>query len=392
MRRYSANYIFTNIGEPIRNGIVGVGDGGRIVEIIDPLGDAVELESTEFYNGVIVPGFINTHCHTELSHFKGKTIPGTGLSGFVQQIRNLRIANSDDPEKHIEVAIDEMLRNGTVAVADICNTSDSFFPKLNTTIRFVNLIEVLGLDSENAEIVFDRARFLKNFADFKSGDHTELTPHSTYTLSEQLWNMLGKELLNNSLASVHFAESKQEADFTMRKEGDLEQTFRSWGLPVEKAPTGTPVAILKKFIPNSIRLLLVHNTFLTRSEAENLKEHFPNLFFVLCPISNLYIENALPEISMLKELGLAITLGTDSLTSSNTLSILDQIITIQNNYPDIPFADTLKWATVNGARALGFEKELGTIEIGKSPGLNLISPFDFTEMKPRKDSRLKKLI
>lgn len=392
MRRYSANYVYTVTGDVIRNGIVGVDEDGKIVEIIDPHGEPLELSSTEFHNGVIVPGFINTHCHTELSHFRKKTSPGAGLSGFVEQIRNLRIDNKEEPQKAIDIAISEMYQQGVVAVADICNTSDSFYSKQRSTIRFVNLIEVLGLDSGIAEFIMERARFLKSFPDFKTGDFACITPHSTYTLSKTLWELAVKEMDENNIISIHYAESKQEEELTEKRTGALAQAFSSWGLTIEATPKGKPLDIVKSYLPSRGKVLFVHNTFLTKADAENLILNFPNAHFSFCPSSNLFIENTLPDVEMFFKLNASITLGTDSLASSPTLSILDQMKIIIKNFPSIPFSHILKWATQNGALALGFEKQLGSIEFGKSPGLNLIAPFDFNESKPTATSKVRKLI
>ena len=367
-------------------------DDGTIAEIIDPLGETTELASTEFHNGIIVPGFVNTHCHTELSHFKGKFSPGTGLWGFVEQVRNLRLENSELPEVKIEESIAEMYRQGTVAAADICNTSDSFFAKQNSPIRFVNLVEVLGLDSEKADLILDRATFLAKFHEFKPGDSAQLTPHSTYTLSEKLWEKLANQLEEKQLISIHFAESKAEAEFTENRKGKLADTFQSWGLPINSNPLGNQVEIVKKYIPPNSRVLFVHNTFLTKADVLALKECFKNAFFSFCPESNLFIENTLPDVLMLIETGIPLTLGTDSLASSSNLSILQQMLIIQQQFPSIPFAEFLTWATLNGAKALSIDGELGSIEMNKKPGLNLISPFDFKNMRLLPNSKAKRLV
>lgn len=392
MRRFSANYIFPVTGRPIRNGIVEVDNTGKVVEIIDPKGEPIETSSTEFHNGVIVPGFVNAHCHTELSHFKGKLQPETGLSGFVEQVRNLRIENSVEPESAIKKGIEEMSRQGIVAVADICNTSDSFFAKQNSSIRFVNLIEILGLDESKAEMILEHGKMLKEIPDFKVGDCAYLTPHSTYTLSQKLWSLLANELKESQIISIHLGESQMERELTEKKEGKLADTFRSWGFSAESIPVGTPVDIVQKNIPNDKKVLFVHNTFLKKDEVVRLKQQYRDASFVLCPASNLFIEKALPDVEMLVKTGINISLGTDSLASSSSLSILDQINLIIKYFPQFPFGQILEWATINGAMALGMEQELGSIEVSKIPGLSLIYPFDFENMQPFNHSKVKRLI
>jgi cytosine/adenosine deaminase-related metal-dependent hydrolase len=392
MRRFSANYLFTNIGKPIRNGIVGVDDNGAVVEVFDPDGDSYELANTEFHNGVIVPGFVNAHCHTELSHLGGKIAQGKGLAGFVEQIRNHRLSFEKPDSECIQKAIDEMYRQGVVAVADICNGADSFSAKINSPIRFANLIELLGLDSQKASFILENGIQLKLSSNIKSGDSIGITPHSVYSLSEKLWELITHELKNSSVVSIHFAESKDERELTENSKGELFKKFIDWGFDIDSIPKGNPVDIVKSYLPKKTNVLFIHNTYIKQDEADELAKHFPNAFFVLCPESNQHIESALPNIEMLIKLGVNIALGTDSLASSSSLSVFNQLKIISQHSPKIPFQLLLLWATLNGAKALGFDKALGSIEIGKIPGLNLISPFDFENMQTRADSRIRKLV
>jgi cytosine/adenosine deaminase-related metal-dependent hydrolase len=392
MRRFSANYIHTVAGNPIRNGVVGVDEEGIIVEIIDHKGIEKEYAHTEFRNGIIVPGFVNAHCHTELSHLNKKVEPNTGLAGFVDQIRSHRLSGNQPNDKFIENAIIEMHRAGIVAVADICNTTESFYAKQNTRIHFINLIEVLGLEGEKALWITNKALATKLIADETLGTNNHLTPHSVYSLSSELLDMLSNEISNNYIVSIHFAESPDEEKFTVQRAGGLAENYASWGLSTQNAPNENPVAIVKKYLPRQAHTLFVHNTYLNNQQANELAQHFPNAYFVLCPASNIYIENALPDIPILTKTSVPIALGTDSLASSPTLSIFDQMQIITQHFPSIPFTEILKWGTMNGAKAIGLDDTLGTIELGKSPGLNLITPFDFSNNKPLPNSRVVKLI
>ena len=392
MRRFSANYIYTNTGLPIKNGVIGVNDDGTIVEIIDHKGQEKEYAHTEFRNGIIVPGFINAHSHTELSMLKGKINPKTGLADFVNQIRNFRLQNADVDKSIIAGALSEVHRSGTVAIADICNTTDSLSAKQHSFARFVNFVEVLGLDNEKAQHIMDRALAIQEDFNQLNGSKTFLSPHSVYALSTQLWEQLAQNLTSNDIVSIHFAESRDEEQFTLSQSGAIAKNYSNWGLNALHAPKGLPIDIVKKYLPKEAKILFVHNTFLSRKQAHELNNHFTNAFFVLCPTSNFYIENTLPNIPMFSELQLSIALGTDSLASSHTLSIFEQIRLILSAYSEISFAEVLRWATINGAIALGFDSHFGTIELGKSPGLNLITPFDFKNGTINDDSRVIRLL
>lgn len=391
MRRVSANYIYTNVGEPIRNGVVGTDDSGIIKEIIDHKGKEKEYAHTEFRNGIIVPGFVNCHCHLELSHLRNRISKNLGLAGFVNQIRHHRLTGETVNDADLADAMDSIIKSGTVAVADICNTTDSFLAKQNARIHFVNLIEVLGIEGDKAQWIIDKARATKLIADETLGANNHLTPHSVYTLSTPLLEMLSNEIATNAFVSIHFAESSNEEQFTVQRAGGLAENYASWGLSTHDAPKENPVEIVKRYLPRQANTLFVHNTYLRRQQANELAQHFPNAYFVLCPASNIYIENLLPDILMLMSSGVPIALGTDSLASSPSLSILDQMKIITQAFPGIPFTQLLNWATINGAKAIGQDRRLGTIELGKSPGLNLISPFDFANNQLLPHSRVIKL-
>lgn len=392
MQRFSANYIFPVTGNPIRNGIVEVDENGLITAIIDPGSAPVELASTEFHNGIIVPGFVNAHCHTELSHLKGKTAKGGGMAEFVKQVKELRGENTDAAENDTALALSDMYRQGTSAVADICNSSISFEAKSKSPIRFYNLIEVLGLDPTRNEMIWERAQILQHIAEANGQNSVSIVPHSTYTLSKELWRFLQNEFSNQKLISIHFAESKDDMEFSTSNSGSLASVFTSWELPINSLPSGTPIDIVKTYIPATAKVLFIHNTYLTENQLNEVKQHFPNAYFCFCPQSNLFIENRLPNIPIFLSHSEYLTIGTDSYASSESLSMLEQMKIISANFPLVGFSQMLKWATLNGAKALGFENELGSIEVGKKPGLVLISPFNFSNMNVLPNSKSKRLI
>jgi len=111
----------------------------------------------------------------------------------------------------------------------------------------------------------------------------------------------------------------------------------------------------------------------TKEDIETLTRTFDEAWFCLCPNSNRYIENRLPDIEILQQQTQNITIGTDSLASNDTLSILEELKTIATRIPEIPTHTLLKWGTQNGARFMGIEANFGTLEVGKRPGLNHIA-------------------
>lgn len=393
MHRFSANYIFPIGKPPIKNGVVVLDNEGTVVELIDPKGNEVELEAMEFYNGIIVPGFINTHCHLELSHLKGKLKRATGIAGFVSQIRNLRGVTSDEIAKSIQRALNDERNNGIVAIGDICNTLDTIESKRKSDILFHNFIEQFGLSRENAFGRFSQSKELLNQFQTLTANISSITPHSTYSISDKLWELIKMEITNHkSIVSIHYGESKEEYLLLKDHSGPFAESFNELGIPINLPDCKSPSEIVKRYIPKESNVLFIHNTFALKEEIQQLAAYFKETYFVLCPSSNQFVEESLPDVKMISELGVNIAIGTDSYASSDTLSIFDQMMILQKNFSKLSFDVILKWATYNGAKALNFESKVGSIEVGKKPGLNLITNFDFTNMKPTEKSRVKRLV
>ena len=151
MRRIAANYIFPIASTPIRNGYVDVAEDGTVTGIGQLTG---ESGSTEFYNGILVPGFTNAHCHIELSHLEGKFQEATGMSGFIDQINALReSAPKEERQKAMREQFEKLYKEGVSAMADISNCDESFAMKSEGPMYTRTFIEVFGTESEDARRV-----------------------------------------------------------------------------------------------------------------------------------------------------------------------------------------------------------------------------------------------
>jgi cytosine/adenosine deaminase-related metal-dependent hydrolase len=371
MRKFSAQYIFTNTGKPLKRGIITVDDNGLIVDVEDTNGLLTEKSSVEFYNGVIVPGFVNCHCHLELSHLKGKIDEGKGLGNFIEQVITQRDFNLDNTKNNVE-ADAAMFKEGISLCADICNNDSTFQLKKNSRIKYINMLEAFGLDTVEAQNRIDKIIKLAK-ASANLNIPYNFVPHAVYSTSLVLFRLLKQLSRENQVTSIHFMETKDE------KTGTTELVKNNID------------AVLNE-ITKSGNLILVHNTFIT-NEILRVVSKRPNLFFCLCPASNIYIEKKLPPVFLLKEVFFQnIVIGTDSLASNKTLSILEELKILQHNFPEITFDELIKWATINGAIALGETEFFGTIETGKPSGLVLISEIDLENMKLKPDSFASRLV
>lgn len=393
MRRYSANYIFPAAQPPIKNGIVEVDDNGAILRVVNPGNNFKEIHSTEFHNGIIVPGFVNAHCHLELSHLLGKLPEKLGIVGFIKAVADFRNIDFPNVVRAIEHSILELENTGTVAVGDICNTTDTLQVKAKSKIHFHNFIEVFGINPASANAILENSQVQSILFKKYFQNSTSITPHATYSLSEKLWGILKNYIdENDALLSIHFAEGLPEYEFLKNGTGPLLGRYKQLNIPFEAASGQTPSSIAMNHINTNRDLLLIHNTFAGIEELKWLNGHFRKVTFVTCPESNLYIEGKLPDLQSMLENGLRMAIGTDSLASATTLNMLYHINLILNNFPAIPFGEILRWATLNGADALKVSHKYGSIEVGKQPGLNLITNFDFANMRPQPNSAVKRLV
>ncbi|HEX2921111.1 MAG TPA: amidohydrolase family protein [Bacteroidales bacterium] len=391
MKRYSSQYTITNAGNVLKRAIITVDNEGRVTDIEDTGGDLKETESIEFYNGIIVPGFVNCHCHLELSHLRNLIPPKTGLHRFIEGIRNKRII---EEKKIITAARAEdsyMFKGGISACADICNNSSTFAIKQSSAIKYINLIEVFGIDPVKAQKRMGEALSLASQAK-KMNLFYQITPHSAYSVSPDLFNILKQNTAGNKISSIHFLESPYEREFLENHTGPIIESYIRSGLICEDFRTvSNSVEAVMNYMPLSGNLILVHNTFVSNNDIEILKKR-NKLFYCLCPNSNIFIENKLPPLQLLLDNGCEIVIGTDSLASNRSLSIIDELKTLQFSFPELNIPDLIKWATVNGARALGIENEFGIIEKGRKPGLLLLEGVDLQKLKLTDDSSVTRLV
>ena len=135
-------------------------------------------------------------------------------------------------------------------------------------------------------------------------------------------------------------------------------------------------------------VILVHNTFITRNDIDFLVTNRSHQLVSLCVCinANLYIEKCLPPLKMLAKSGLNMVLGTDSLASNYSLNMLDEMKTIQQNFPEISLEQMLKWVTFNGAMALKLTG-VGSFERGNQPGAVLLENLDGLKLKDQTSSK-----
>ena len=397
MRKLSAHYIFTGNGTVLIKGIIILSDDGTVVDLIDTKGELDEMANVEFYSGVLVPGFVNAHCHLELSHLRNVFPEKTGLPGFLKNVVEHRNQADDRVVDEARKADFEMWKNGIVAVGDISNSNSTFQLKSESKIAYHTFIETLGFSPQWAEKAFSWAK--NCFEEAQSlGLRASVVPHAPYSISKELFDKIAEfSVIQQSILSIHSQESSEEDDLYRTGNGLIIRHLTE-NLLLDLSffkPTGkSALESVIHWLPKENKLLLVHNIRTCQNDLDLVAKtrSLNKTWFVLCPDSNLYIENRLPYIELFRKNKLQICIGTDSLSSNHQLSMLAEIKTIQANFPAIPLDEIVTWATHNGAEALEMSDWAGTIEPGKKPGINLISGMDLKHLQLLPQSKVKRLI
>lgn len=391
MKSFKADYVYPVCADPIKNGIVTVDDVGKITAVVDPATLTEPFDApVEQVSGIICPGFVNAHCHLELSHLKEKVRQRSGLVNFIIDVQKLRGADNARVLDAIEQADAEMYENGIVAVGDISNTNLTIDKKKNSKLYYHSFIETFGFLPGRANEVFDNALALMN--EFKPMS-CSITPHAPYSVSKELFKLLQKySETGTNLVSIHNQECEDENKFYRYKLGTFNDLYAHFGLDIShfKPQARNSIQSILPLLTNKQQVLLVHNTCTNLKDIYFIKRFDRKINFCFCPNANLYIEGRLPKIELFIGQGYNITLGTDSLASNNKLCILSEMRTIQEKFPSISTQQMIGWGTLNGAKYFGIDEDKGSIEIGKTPGLNLLTGLDGNKITA--ETKVKRLL
>ncbi len=332
-------------------------------------------EHLEHLEGVICPGFVNAHGHLELAHMKGLIQEGTGLVDFLTAVVQHRFRFSEGEKKE---ALQEALRvqrdKGIVAIGDIANGTDTLKYRQSAGMHMHTFVECMGFDPAKAQDRFEQARNVyTQFTEVSESNmllRQSIVPHAPYSVTEALFRRISAHQ-QGSLIAIHNQESKAEEELYISKSGDMLRLFRALNIDNNLfVPSGhNSLQTYLPWLAPDHPLLLVHNTFITPEDINFLKTSGRTYCLCLCPNANLYIEQRLPDLEFLLQQEVPICLGTDSLASNHDLDMIAEMITLQTAFPQIELGQLLRWATFNGAKALQMDHVVGSLMVGRQPGL-----------------------
>lgn len=383
----SADKIYPVLGKPIPNGVIGVDNKGTICAVLTE-SEALQqgIKNIERHKGVLIPGFVNTHCHLELSHLRGAIKERTGLTEFIRGILSLRDQPETQAIKAMQAADEEMYANGIVAVGDISNKLISKEIKLKSKIYYHTFVEVFGFNAPAEKTIAGGIDLRDQFEPLRAS----IVPHAPYSVSPALFHKIAEVTRSNDVLSIHNQETAAENELFEKGTGKFADFFAEMGIALNEAHGAGQNAIRYHLprLPERINLLLVHNTFAGKNDIRFAENEHHRLYWCLCPNANLYIENSLPDSKEFLTENIKITLGTDSLASNHQLSILAEMRTLQD-HQFVSFERSLPWATLNGAESLGIAQTFGSLTVGKKPGILLVDLGD--DGKIKENSMVKRL-
>lgn len=372
--KFRADQLFTGYTLFNNDHVLITTENGTVENIVpaEEAGDDIQN-----FRGILSPGFINCHCHLELSHMRGKIPAGTGLTQFIQSVMQYPPADQAEKDAQMKLADDEMFNNGIVAVGDISNHACSLTQKEKSAIQWYNFLEITNLDDAKAGERITHFKTTSEAFSVRLHAPVALSPHAIYSVSPQTFRIINT-LTANKTITIHNQECAAEDELFKSGAGKFIPFYENIGRKTLPLPVSGKSSIQTwlPYFTNGQTIISVHNTYTSEEDILFAKQYAKanglQIIFCLCPNANLYIENTLPPVDLFIKHNCDIAVGTDSYGSNRQLSIVKEMEAIHIGLPHIPLITLLRWATINGANALGFENELGSFEKGKRPGVVLI--------------------
>lgn len=373
MTAYRAAWVCPIDRPPIKDGVITIADG-NVVSVGNPstplrAGRDPGSGIRDLGDVALLPGLVNAHIHLELSWLRGRVPPANKFTDWVKQLIATRrgVERIGDPivMHAISDAIRELRASGTVAVGDISNSLASAQPIAAAGLGGVIFHELLGFKEQDGTLV-EGSRGARLTA-ASHGIPVSLAPHAPYSTSPELFRAIRSEVDASACAisSVHLGESLEEVELLASGTGPWRGMLEFIGAWRDDWPIPAcgPVEYLDGLGAIDARTLVIHGVQLSSVSLARLAAIGATV--VTCPRSNRWVGVGYPPIERFYQSGVAVAVGTDSLASVEDLNLFAELTTMRYLAPSIPARKFLESATLVGAKALGLERELGSLTPGK---------------------------
>jgi aminodeoxyfutalosine deaminase len=367
-RLVKARWIFPVISEPIADAAIEV-VGKRIVA----LHRRAPRAAKDLGDVAIVPGFVNAHTHLEFSDL---TVPLQPASPFADWMRTLIAYRRQRGEgaEAVRRGIEECRRSGTAAVGEIV-TQDWAADAPADVAEAVLFRELIGFRSETVEKQFETAqRFLEGSRGVRAGAAVRgLSPHAPYSVHPALFERLvALAAARRAPVAIHLAETKAELQLLGTGTGPLVELLSDLGAwEAGNVPRGTRPLDYLRLMTGLERVIVAHGNYLDAAEIDFVAGR-RNFAIAFCPRTHAFFGHAEHPWRTLAARGALVAIGTDGRCSNPDLSVWNELLFLSARFPGCDPALLLRLGTVNGARALGRESDLGTLELGKSAQVAVI--------------------
>jgi cytosine/adenosine deaminase-related metal-dependent hydrolase len=352
---WSAEWIYSPDGW-LTDHEVGVDESGLVTHVQQ------RQPETRMLPGCLLPGLVNAHTHSELSHLRNLIPKGEGMVSFVKHIIALRDSiPKSEREAARRTSLEHAWQTGTQLIGDICNelNQDHLPASLTKPARHI-FHEYLGPGADSScfnQYIYNPALDLSP------------CPHAPYSVSDELAQTIGRFCADAGLPlSIHLLESEPEIDFCTTRSGEFVELFRNLSINL-RSVAKSPLEFVINNIPPNVSLLAIHLIEAKEPELLRLIYQFKRLQVCVCPRSSLNIHGKLPNLRLWRKLGLRICIGTDSLASSPDLNIISEMQLIKQAIPEVSLHELIRMATTNGAEALGKAHSYGHFYPGLRPGI-----------------------
>lgn len=349
--------------------------------------DGLAKQTLDFDNAVCLPGFVNSHCHLDLSHLHNQVPSGLTFPEWAPAV----IAGRMLPKAMIEGGIDDacrmMVASGTTSVLDISVGGDSAKFLGKHGLRGIVALEVLG-DPDRAmqhadkivreQFELDRDRLGKDAGDANAPEKPEgvdygFSPHAPYSTGMELYqHAFGRAFGEGRVCTTHVAESREEHQFIHDGDGPMRELLGKLGVDLSgyKGYGETPLTLLLRdwlgpwLGAENPNLVLVHCNYAQDGDFELLAATKPSVCW--CPRSHAYFGHDAWPLAKMREAGVNLVLGTDSLASNEGLDMLGELREAAN-HSDADVTELFKAATVNGRKAMGIPSDAADLAIWGLP-------------------------